>query len=506
MVKLATSSKYVLEYNELDARRFFLKAESYASFDLPPYIVFGDLLASVDSCLNNSSLRRHHKNGGPRKFDGLNHIIFSNKDGKYSWRPLQLVHPALYVSLVHTITQHDYWQAIRDKFREFSQNNRIVCVSCPVESNVPAKDRAKQILNWWFSIEQDSIELALDYEYLIQTDITDCYGSIYTHSVAWALHGRDCAKKSKNDKQLIGNNIDIHLQDMQYGQTNGIPQGSVLMDFIAEIVLGYADSQLSEKIVQAKISDYRILRYRDDYRIFVNNPAEGELIVKLLTEILVSLSLKVNTSKTCVSHDVIRDSIKSDKLYWISTKQYERDLQKHLLLIHDLAVRYRNSGSLIVALTKFRRHVRQKHDWLSSNKKAILPLVSIIVDIAYHNPKTYAIATAILSDFIDLLDEEQKTKIIPRILKKFSLIPNTGYLQIWLQRIAYTFDKSHNYDEPICDIVFGNKATLWNNAWLADNVGSLIESSKIVDRDKLESLSSVVADEEVNLFEYWIKA
>lgn len=56
---------------------------------------------------------------------------------------------------------------------------------------------------------------------------------------------------------------------------NGIPQGSVLMDFIVEMVLGYADAALICKIKnynrkeeRYKIEDYQILRYRDDYRIF----------------------------------------------------------------------------------------------------------------------------------------------------------------------------------------------------------------------------------------------
>jgi len=67
---------------------------------------------------------------------------------------------------------------------------------------------------------------------------------------------------------LLGNVIDDNLRNMTYGQTNGIPQGSVLMDFIAEIVLGYTDLELSHKINQLKIEDYQIIRYRDDYRIF----------------------------------------------------------------------------------------------------------------------------------------------------------------------------------------------------------------------------------------------
>ena len=44
------------------------------------------------------------------------------------------------------------------------------------------------------------------------------------------------------------------------------------MDFIAEMVLGFADTELSVRIDSEKIKDFRILRYRDDYRIFVNNP------------------------------------------------------------------------------------------------------------------------------------------------------------------------------------------------------------------------------------------
>jgi hypothetical protein len=52
-------------------------------------------------------------------------------------------------------------------------------------------------------------------------------------------------------------------------QTNGIPQGSVLMDFIAEMVLGYIDECLS-RCLDEKM-DYRIIRYRDDYRIFTNS-------------------------------------------------------------------------------------------------------------------------------------------------------------------------------------------------------------------------------------------
>ena len=66
---------------------------------------------------------------------------------------------------------------------------------------------------------------------------------------------------------------------MRYGQTNGIPQGSALIDFIAEIVLVYCDEKLTKKLESLNITDYKILRYRDDYRVFSNCSSDLELIL-----------------------------------------------------------------------------------------------------------------------------------------------------------------------------------------------------------------------------------
>ena len=152
---------------------------------------------------------------------------------------------------------------------------------------------------------------------------------------------------------------------MRHGQTNGIPQGSVLMDFIAEMVLGYADLQLSEKIQAEKIDDYQIVRYRDDYRIFVNNPEDGDRILKCLTEVMIDLGLKLNATKTKASSAVIRASIKPDKLEWLfrnsSNKTTQTNPQKHLLTIHDHALQFPNSGSLLGALDDFHKKIGNRH-------------------------------------------------------------------------------------------------------------------------------------------------
>lgn len=487
-------NKLVTSLNPEEAREFFLKEESYCSIDLPPYLGFEQVLSSVAAKLDGKLLSDFQKQA-PREHENLNYTIFCNKDGKFAWRPLELIHPVIYVSLVHKVTEEKKWKTICDSFSVFSKNKKIKCLSIPVVSLTEEKDKAEQVSLWWREVELQSIELALDFEYLAQTDITDCYGSIYTHSFSWALHGKSKAKLKKNQskKSWIGNIIDWHIQDMCHGQTNGIPQGSVLMDFLAEIILGYADVELTNKI--SHISDYQILRYRDDYRIFVNNPQDGDAIIKALTEVMIGLGMKINPSKTAVTNTVVKSSVKPGKIYWAEKSTKGVSLLKYLLMLHELSCDYPNSGSLISAMNAFFKQI-------SKSKKVrenILSLVSVVADIALQSPKTYPVATAIISKLFSFIEkQEEKEALLKRIKNKFTKIPNTGYLDIWLQRVSISFDVTQNYNEPLCKIVMGETPEIWNNAWLKDGLAELLSSNKIV--CKITELPPVIAKEEIELF------
>ena len=492
-------SRSLLELSNGEAREFLLKEESYCNFDLPPYIVFEELLADIDKILKGKRISDFQNGPNPRSFDDINYTILNNKDGKYAWRPLQLIHPALYVSLVHRITEEGHWNTICKRFAEFSDIEKIRCLSIPVESLTDEKDKAEQVSHWWQEIEQKSFELSLEYEYLVQTDISDCYESIYTHSIAWALHTKATAKRRRHDKALIGNIIDSHIQDMRHGQTNGIPQGSALMDLVAEMILGYADLKLSEKLQPDSVDDYYILRYRDDYRIFVNNPQVGEKIIKYITEIMIDLGLKLNPLKTKVSNQVIRDSVKGDKLQWMGKKQGAKSLQKHLLIIHNHAMQFPNSGSLVVALSEYHKRV----SGFKGYKGNLLALIGIVVDIAFHNPRTYAISSAILSHFINMLEDNgSKTDILEKIITRFKRIPNTGHLQIWLQRITLPVMIDIPFDEQICKLVSGgNDQMIWNVDWItSEDLKKVFKPDKIINKDKINELTPTVTTQEVDLY------
>ena len=67
--------------------------------------------------------------------------------------------------------------------------------------------------------------------------------------------------RSNNRSKSFGALIDEKIRNMNYGQTNGIPQGSALMDFISEIVLGYADLELTEALKGIPTDEFKILRF-----------------------------------------------------------------------------------------------------------------------------------------------------------------------------------------------------------------------------------------------------
>lgn len=512
------TSRPILDMSAEEARGFFLKTESYFSHPMPAYFDFAKVLKKVDDVMSSTTTHLNNEKK-PADCPDINYSLFINKDGKYGWREMKLLHPVVYVKLVHEITEPDAWTELLCRFKDFkdleSDSNpigTITCASIPreasgrnknsydSEADLTAKhlnfaDQRSQILTWWSEVEQKSIELSLDYDFMFTTDISNCYGSIYTHSIPWALHGKDKAKKYRRCKKLLGNRIDTAIQAMQHRQTNGIPVGSVLMDFIAELVLGYVDELLANRISNyfnnppnhcspKPISSsnaapkYQIIRYRDDYRIFTNDRLFGEEILRLLNEQLQELGMQMHPMKTSTTGEIIRDAVKADKRAWLCRKQTGRNFQEKLLIIHDHALQYPQSGQLQRALQGVYHEIRVKEKLSVREIKIVL---SILTDIAYRNPNIHRDYVGIYSVLLDKLfvlhgDEVYKqVSLIRSIMRKFRTIPNTEYMEIWLQRAMLNRNPEEDFEAQICKLVASmidpkldaaSGISLWENEWL----------------------------------------
>ncbi len=488
--------KSILSMSSNTAKNYLLKSESFSNVELPIYYKFDNIISYILKLTEGKNMSDFYNDQiKPQDLDDVNYTIVKNKNGKYDWRPIELIHPFLYIQLVQIITLKENWKFIKDRFKQFRKNERISCYSIPGESTTKKHDKKSNIYNWINNIEQKSIMLGLKYRYMAKTDISNCYSSVYTHSISWALYTKEEAKKKKNrnDKKLLGNIIDELLRKMNYNQTNGIPQGSVLTDFIAEIILGYADELLSEKLSNFDI-DYQIIRYRDDYRIFANSELELNEILKVLTEVLFELNFKLNVTKTEITDNIIKNSMKKDKyelLYlYINPKL---TLEQKLLIIKQISDNYSSDSRIKYLITDlYEKEIKN----LKRKPRHYAEIISIIVDIMYNKPGLYNISIAILSELLKKLSKSEKNYFIDLIIKKFKNTPNTEYLNIWLQRLTINDSKEKYYDCNICKKVYDTKTKIWNSSWL--NID--IKEEYIIDLEVLKKVSDVISSEEVDRF------
>uniref|UniRef100_A0AB33IS03 Reverse transcriptase domain-containing protein n=1 Tax=Prevotella sp. GTC17253 TaxID=3236793 RepID=A0AB33IS03_9BACT len=504
----------ILDLSHIKARRYFLESENYCNMQLPVYINFKPVLDYVQTVVDTKELKDILKDSKspPSSFENVNHKILIKKDAPYSYRPIQLINPYLYYLLIKAMTNKGSWKEIKERFTTLKVTNIEVASIPKIKGKTGKSHLSASVSSWWDNIEQRSLELALSYRYMFVTDITNCYGAIYTHTIAWAMMGKEEAKQERYKHGLLGNLIDDYMRYMQYGQTNGIPQGSVLSDFIAEVVLAYADKQLGDRLDAEGINNYRILRYRDDYRIFCNSKEEIERIAFCLQEVLTELNFQLNAKKTYLTEEVITESIKPDKVAYISgipmyRKTQKRiystmsNLQQEALYIHLFSKKYPNSGTLTKLLTTFAYRLANK----VADSTNTHVLISIFTDIALFSPKVYKIALAIVSTLIEKIQTpSEREKIINDIYMKFQRFPNIGEIQIWMQRISFDLPHPIAYTEDICKIVNNEVGVeLWNNDWVDDAYKNDFPQYEICIKKIRDSITPIIKIDEVSLFDIY---
>lgn len=362
----SNSTQLLTDLSAEEARQLLMKPSQYCNWELPDYFRFASVLSQAAEGIGEKSYEACLKKGSNPAEKQVNIEVLLNKDGKYGVRPLTLCNPFMYTFLVQSLTAEASWKQLVEHFEQ-CRVDHIHCQSIPA---VPAeKERfhnATIIHNWWEGMEQRSIDLSIDYRYLFTSDISNCYGSISLRSIERALTLSGTSKESDQNSSLAAS-ITRLLHDMNQGSTVGIPQGNMVFDIVAEIVLSYADLLFSEALSERGINEgYEVLRYRDDYRIFCNSRTLLEQISYTLQHVLESLGLRMNTDKTSLTSDVLTHCMKPDKLYLLQhapvigapcAKGKHHNLQKHLLYVLQFGRRFPNSGQLRGMLSKIHAEI-----------------------------------------------------------------------------------------------------------------------------------------------------
>jgi hypothetical protein len=137
------------------------------------------------------------------------------------------------------------------------------------------------------------------YSHLFKLDVSKCFYSIYTHTIAWATKGFEYGKKHRTQASFE-NTFDTLIREGNEGITNGIVVGPEFSRIFAEIILQEIDKSVRSSLELDKIiygKDYEMHRYIDDYFIFTNSKEKFSRIEFVLKEELRKFKLYTNESK-----------------------------------------------------------------------------------------------------------------------------------------------------------------------------------------------------------------
>lgn len=147
------------------------------------------------------------------------------------------------------------------------------------------------------SLKFQSIEKK--YTRFLKFDIAKCFNSIYTHSISWAIKGKEFSKDNIGSYSFDCQ-FDYIIRRMNENETNGIIIGPEFSRVFAEIILQRIDCEAEKELLvlgfRNKI-DYEIKRYVDDFFVFTRSAEVEKAIYGIFLRSLSNYKLFVNESK-----------------------------------------------------------------------------------------------------------------------------------------------------------------------------------------------------------------
>jgi hypothetical protein len=344
------------------------------------------------------------------------------------------------------------------------------------------------------------------YNSLLKFDISKCFDSIYTHSISWALLNKGIVKDNISlSSNTLGGRFDTIMQNLNYGETNGIVIGPEFSRIFACIILQRIDRDVEISLRQNyKIIhkvDYEVFRYVDDFFVFFNDERTKEIIQQEFKLKLKQYKLALNDGKTLVYQKPIITELT------IAKQDITQLLNKYLTYKFEEIQRqdgentddtYEQVASIYVSsnrlITKFKTIVKQ-------------------TDIQYKEILNYSLAlierkiSKVLKDFSSIEkkkhSERSFTNAILEILDftffLYAASPRVN-TTIKLCRILRLFTEYLHNNE---DVNIDNKHLVFKKIY--DNVFFTLNKNKSIKHTQVETLYLLIALRELGS-QYWLDA
>jgi hypothetical protein len=206
-------------------------------------------------------------------------------------RLLSLPHPAHYHHLAELVTTN--WKALA-KICGAS----TISLTSPRMGDLAKGQRAIEPEHGWAGRPPLALERRSGRRFMLKADISQCWPSMYTHALSWAIQGKPAAKAASSRAGGLthyADLIDKAVRDAQERQSIGIPIGPDSSMVLSEVVLSKVDEHLLSQI--KSLSGIRLI---DEYELYFENIAQAEQARTFLAHALAEYRFMLNPRKTKV--------------------------------------------------------------------------------------------------------------------------------------------------------------------------------------------------------------
>lgn len=293
-----------------------LLAKGYFPRELPPVFTttdFGqhvhDILSDWENAAVYTTKKTGNLPGGAKKSNSYNYqisyaeieIISKPKRG-YERRNIHITHPIPQALLAFELAKN--WKTIQKWLLRQTYSLDEIRISDNYERSIKginfALHRAKK----------GYLEATSDW--LLKTDISRFYPTIYTHSIAWAAYEKKKVKDNlKTYTGSLADRLDLLVRSCNRNQTIGIPVGPETSRILAEVISSRIDNEFDRKM--PNIPKDHVDRLQDDWVVGLKTLERAEEVLSAITTIYRDYGLEINGSKTSIEH-----IIASSGTSWVS--------------------------------------------------------------------------------------------------------------------------------------------------------------------------------------------
>lgn len=250
----------------------------YFTEEMPPSFSSEDFVEKIDKILSKILTS---SNNYPTTYC-TNLSIYKSE---YTRRTISLPNPYSYLQLLRFLSSN--WKTVLKLSKSSNSTSPIFSIG---DLSSYTFDESRKIRCKCF----------FGYKYRLKIDLSNFYNSIYTHSLTWALVGKEESKKyidTKNKKisnktYIFADQYDKLMRKCKGLETNGIIIGPFASRIFSELLLSGIDKILRQQ--------YQFVRFVDDYNFYFRTKQDAENSLSDLYQIFNEYNLTLNKEKISI--------------------------------------------------------------------------------------------------------------------------------------------------------------------------------------------------------------